>query len=257
MAWKNEGEEESLRRSNGDKANKSAETPKLKLDQVLFLFALVFIGRGIVNLYFLFQGDHFDEFFIGYYSQIILNFLFIVAGIGVFLRLDIGYLIGFLTLAIAFITQSDQNFSERTGGEIMSLFLLIGLWSGWKARKYVKKKLSKQVMLVVSVILIGTIIFEAVQPTTEDLYEKYRDLAIKEKDISICDKIRDDFYIGECTRRFMWEFKVKDSSLCDRLKDESAQGNCYITLVRITGDNVYCNKIKSEWLKENCLKIKI
>jgi hypothetical protein len=86
---------------------------------------------------------------------------------------------------------------------------------------------------------------------TSPRYLCYSKVAFLKNDITICEKIKDEFYHDWCYEDIA---KVTgDASICEKVS-HYGQNSCYLTMAEEKKDVSLCEKIKDEYIREGCRK---
>lgn|GEM_PF-5445294 len=208
-----------------EKTNKK-EVKKKDLAPLLKFFSILLVLRGLINLLSpIIWNTPWDEFFLGPNAVIILNILFIISGIGVFLGKDWGYFIALTVCAVAFVLQSDANVHERTGGVIMSLFMFIAFWNGWRRGKAEKTPRGKIIALVAILLLTVVGAYDYMQPSEGEVYDRVVAKALEKKDARICEEIGRISGVDQCI--FVVARAMGNASICDMSHTNEHKRICY------------------------------
>ncbi len=212
------------------------------------VIAAVFVIRGLINLLLPFD-EYYD--FLGDTFPWLLNVLTVVVGIGIYKRTAWGYLAGLVICIITFVAEADRNALERWGSWIMSIILFMGLR---KTEGFFTKAKNPDwwIALGVGVLLVGTGVYAAVQPSDYEVFEQRVNIALETMDISICNNMDNIRHKGQCILRL--NFKLKDPSLCEIIDDEGSRNSCYAYIAMELSNVSYCEKITEEWIKNGCLE---
>jgi len=241
-----EKREEEKRRKEEEERKKRERTSK-HLETFLPIFGFVLIGRGLVNLFI-----PFDEYFIGENASMLLNILTLLGGFGVLARTQWGFLLAFWMSLIALIAQSETNIMERTGGEIMSILLMGGLWKAYDLKKFVKGKYDNKVAFVLILVVFGMIVADGLKPSPEEYAARVTKEAVEKGDWRVCERLEPG-YKDLCIKSYAVE--KRNPEICGMVDTRWVKNECY-THVAIKTDNLQiCDKIDKEDARGICQSI--
>ncbi len=191
------------------------------------LIAAVFVLRGLINLlYPVFFGSSFNEYyeFLGDVYPLLLNLSSVAVGLGILKRTRWGYLSGLAVAAFSFLSQADPNDLERIGGHILSLLVFFGLM---KTKSFFteRKRFDNLVAVAFTLILLGSAVWGATQPSKGEIYDYYRGLALEKNDPMICKKIGRESGVDQCITDVA--VYMNNISICDIIRIKESRQICY------------------------------